>query len=68
MEILKSLGYINAMVGYCQSLRAGMMISEGYMQRMNDYYIPNTLKAAELIAKMLDKSEENKSTTESLNE
>jgi hypothetical protein len=31
---------ISSMIGYCQSLKPGTVITEGYMERMNDYYIP----------------------------
>lgn len=60
MDLLKLLGYINAMVGYCQSLRVGTVISDGYMQRMNDHYVPNILKAAQLIAEMVDAAQATK--------
>jgi hypothetical protein len=57
MELLKLLGYVNAMVGYCQSLKPGTVISDEYMKRMSDRYIPNILKAAKLIAELLDSAQ-----------
>lgn len=57
MELLKYLGYVNAMIGYCQSLRVGTAITEGYMQRMNAHYIPNAQKACLLIAGLVDKAQ-----------
>lgn len=64
MELLKLLGHINAMIGYCQSLRVGTVITDGYMQRMNDHYIPSTKKACMLIAEMVDMAQASKSPIE----
>lgn len=57
MELLKLLGYVNAMVGYCQSLKVGTVINDAYMQRMNDHYIPNTQKTCMLIAGLVNKAQ-----------
>lgn len=57
MEMLKLLGYVNAMIGYCQSLRVGTIITDGYMKRMDEHYIPNMQKAYLLIAELVDRAQ-----------
>lgn len=57
MELLKLLGYINSMIGYCHSLRVGTVITEDYMKRMESHYIPNVQQACLLIADLLDKAQ-----------
>ena len=37
---LNHITAISAMIGYCQSLEVGTVITEDYMKRMNEYYVP----------------------------
>jgi hypothetical protein len=36
---------ISSMIGYCESLKAGTVITEGYADRMKDYYVPKLQEA-----------------------
>jgi hypothetical protein len=40
---------IASMIGYCESLKVGTVITEGYVERMKNYYVP---KLQEAIAKL----------------
>lgn len=39
-EGLSNVSAISAMIGYCQSLREGTVITAEYMQRINEHYVP----------------------------
>lgn len=42
-DMVERVAAIHAMIGYCQSLEVGTVITKEYMNRMNSYYIPNLL-------------------------
>jgi hypothetical protein len=33
------------MIGFCESLKPGTVITEGYVERMKEHYVPNLEKA-----------------------
>jgi hypothetical protein len=45
---LNDISAISAMIGYCQSLERGTVITSDYIDCLNDYYVPN-------LQKLLDK-------------
>jgi len=40
-EVLNLIAAVHAMIGYCESLKPGTVITEDYMRRMKDYYVAN---------------------------
>lgn len=51
---VKRVAAVNAMIGYCESLEPGTVITEEYVKRMRDYYIPNLLAAMEGKSNQMD--------------
>lgn len=44
-EVLALVSAVNAMIGYCSSLKGGTTVTEGYVERMNNHYVPQLEKA-----------------------
>lgn len=55
------LEYASGMIGYCQALKAGTVITDRYIHGLNDYYIPNMRKIRNMIVKLIDSDTQRKS-------
>lgn len=48
IDIINLVSAASAIIGYTSSLKEGQ-VSEGYIQRLNNYYVSNLEKAVEAI-------------------
>jgi hypothetical protein len=44
-DTLNLISAVHAMIGYCESLNPGTVITEDYVKRMKEHYVPNLLDA-----------------------